>query len=56
MTKETIALFKGEDYVIVDPGSRAHDHFVSMGYQEKGAVVEKPKPKRRVKESSASVA
>lgn len=56
MKKETITLSKDEDYVIVDPGSRAHEHFVSMGYQEKGAVVEKPKPKRRVKESSASVA
>lgn len=56
MKKETITLSKDEDYVIVDPGSRAHDHFVSLGYQEKGAVVEKAKSKRRVKESSGTAA
>ncbi|WP_170978826.1 hypothetical protein [Pseudomonas asiatica] len=56
MTKETITLIKDEDYVIVDPGSRAHEYFVSLGYHEKGTAVEKPKPKRRVKESSATVA
>lgn len=56
MTKETITLFKGEDYVIVDPGSRAHEHFVSLGYQKKGVVVERVKPKRRSKESGATAA
>ncbi|WP_243055364.1 hypothetical protein [Pseudomonas sp. BP01] len=56
MTKETIKLIKGEDYVIVDPGSRAYEHFVSLGYQEKGAALEKSKPKRRVKESSGTAA
>ncbi|MBO2925018.1 hypothetical protein J5H75_25435 [Pseudomonas asiatica] len=55
MKKETITLSKDEDYVIVDPGSRAHEHFVSMGYREKWTV-EKSKPKRRVKDSSATVA
>lgn len=56
MTKETITLFKGEDYVIVDPGSKAHEHFVSLGYQEKEAVVEKAKQKRKVKELTGTAA
>lgn len=56
MKKETITLIKDEDYVIVDPGSRAHEHFVSLGYQKKGAVVERVKPKRRSKESGATAA
>ncbi|UUC20542.1 hypothetical protein NOV18_08695 [Pseudomonas asiatica] len=56
MKKETITLSKDEDYVIVDPGSRAHDHFVSLGYQERGVAIEKAKPKRRSKESAATAA
>ncbi len=54
MTRETITLIKDDDYVIVEPGSRAHNHFVSMGYQEKGVAVEKSKSKRRTKDSGAA--
>lgn len=56
MKKETITLSKDEDYVIVDPGSRAYEHFASLGYQEKGVVVERAKPKRRSKESATTAA
>lgn len=58
---ETVELVKGDDYVIVEVGSRAHEHFSALEYLVKGEVVEgevvegveeKVKQKRRVKAPS----
>ena len=50
---EVVELVKGDDYVIVEVGSRAHEHFAALEYSVKGEVVEsaeeKVKQKRRVK-------
>ena len=51
---ETVELAKGDDFVIVEFGSRAHEHFVALEYIVRGEVAEgvedKVKPKRRVKD------
>lgn len=51
---EVVELVKGDDYVIVEVGSRAHEHFASLEYLAKGEarVEDKVKPKRRVKDPS----
>lgn len=51
---ETVELAKGADFVIVEVGSRAHEHFAALKYLVKGGMVEgveeKVKPKRRAKD------
>ena len=51
---ETVELAKGDDFVIVEFGSRAHEHFVALEYIVRGEVAEgvedKVKPKRRAKD------
>lgn len=51
---EVVELVKGDDYVIVEVGSRAHGYFVGLEYLVKMEVVkgveERVKPKRRVKD------
>ena len=51
---ETVELAKGDDFVIVEFGSRAHEHFAALEYMVVGEVAksveEKVKPKRRAKD------
>lgn len=51
---EVVELVKGDDYVIVEVGSRAHEHFAALEYMFVGEVAksveEKVKPKRRAKD------
>lgn len=53
---ETLTLVKDDDFVIVEIGSRAYDHFLALEYCIQGEVVkeeEKPRRKGRAKSSQA---
>lgn len=50
-----VELVKGDDYVIVEVGSRAHEHFASLEYLVKGESVEEEKPKRRGRAKSLTL-
>lgn len=44
---ETLTLVKDSDFVIVEVGSRAYDHFLALEYHIQGEPVEEGKPKRK---------
>ena len=44
---ETLTLVKDDDFVIVEIGSRAYDHFLALEYHVHGEPVEEEKPKRK---------
>lgn len=52
---ETLTLVKDDDFVIVEVGSRAYDHFLALEYHVQGEPVEEEKPKRKGRAKSSQV-